>query len=112
MMICNMKPQHQMTKDDLLKENIELRKYIDKLEAELERQSDVFQTGSLTEIIEGHSEAAELENKQNRELANYEKRKVLYDMKSLYSGYRKRFGEKPATREVALNMKMILNQAS
>ncbi len=112
MMICNMKPQHQMTKDDLLKENIELRKYIDQLEGELAKQRDVFQSGTLDEIIEVYTEQAASEKKKDWGVPNPQKNKALFDMKDMYSDYRKRFGQKPATREVALNMKMILNQAS
>lgn len=114
--ILELKPQHEMTKEDLAKENIELRKYIDRLESEKNRTSDVFQDGTLSEIIDACKEQAQEENQKKQLMPVGSKRrsstnkKTMDDLMAQYSRYRKVFGEKPASKEVSLNMKVILQQ--
>lgn len=113
--ILELKPQHEMTREDLAKENIELRKYIDRLESEKNRTSDVFQDGTLSEIIDACKEQAQEENQKKQLMPVGSKRrssankKTMDDLMAQYSRYRKVFGEKPASKEVSLNMKVILN---
>ena len=88
--------------------------YIDQLETKLNNKIDVFQEGSLTEIIEACTLESRKESQQKR--TSFESKrtgrnnKSLEDLMAQYSKYRKAFGEKPASREVSINLNSILNK--
>lgn len=110
----NLKAQHQMTREDLIDENRKLRMYIDQLETRINNKIDVFQEGSLTEIIEACTVEARKENQQKKtsfaSQKTGKKNKSLEDLMEQYSKYRKVFGEKPASREVSINLKSIFDK--
>lgn len=109
-----MKAQYQMTREDLIDENRQLRMYIDRLETKINNKIDVFQEGSLTEIIEACTAEARKENQQQKKpflsQKSGKKNKSLEDLMEQYSKYRKVFGEKPASREVSINLKSIFHK--
>jgi len=106
----NLKDQHLMTREDLIHENMELRKYIDKLETKLSQKEDVFQEGTLTDIIDGYRAEDKIELNVPTIKKKTTNKKSLDDMMMQYRKYRKVFGEKPSSKEISVNLKMLLNQ--
>ena len=109
-----MKAQYQMTREDLIDENRKLRMYIDQLETKINNKIDVFQEGSLAEIIEACTLESRKEDQQKgtsfASKRTGRNNKSLDDLIVQYSKYRKAFGEKPASREVSINLNSILNK--
>lgn len=101
-----LKPQWQMTKDDLVNENRELRIYIDKLERQLEQGADVFQSGSLESIISGSKVEREKEEKVLKQNVS-NAMKSISDLMAQYKKYRQLTGEKPATKMIKINVNAL-----
>lgn len=101
-----LKPQWQMTKDDLVNENRELRIYIDKLERQLEQGADVFQSGSLESIISGSKVECEKEEKILKQSVS-NTMKSISDLMAQYKKYRQMIGEKPAPKTIKINVNAL-----
>ena len=106
----NLKPQHLMSKEDLTEENRMLRIYIDQLEKELESRADVFQAGTLTDVINEQKNICDNEVEQRPSFNGLKKssnKMAIVELTLQYKKYRKVFGEKPASREIKLNLSAI-----
>lgn len=101
-----LKPQWQMTKEDLINENRELRIYIDKLERQLQQGADVFQSGSLESIINGSKEECEQEETRLKQSVS-NTMKSISDLMSQYQKYRQLAGEKPAPKMIKVNVNTL-----
>ncbi len=101
-----LKPQWQMTKEDLVNENRELRIYIDKLERQLQQGADVFQSGSLESIISGSKVECEKEEKILKQNVS-NTMKSISDLMAQYKKYRQFTGEKPATKMIKINVNAL-----
>lgn len=101
-----LKPQWQMTKEDLVNENRELRIYIDKLERQLQQGADVFQSGNLEGIINGSkAECEQAEKVLKQSVSNV--MKGFSDLMAQYKKYRQLTGEKPATKMIKINVNAL-----
>lgn len=99
-----------MSKADLTEENRMLRMYIDQLEKELESRADVFQAGTLTDVINEQKNICDNEVEQRPAFNGLKKssnKKAIDELTLQYKKYRKVFGEKPASREIKLNLSAI-----
>ena len=101
-----LKPQWQMTKEDLVNENRELRIYIDKLERQLQQGADVFQSGSLESIISGSKEECEQEEKVLKQSVSTAM-KSISELMAQYKKYRQMAGEKPAPKTIKINVNAL-----
>ena len=101
-----LKPQWQMTKEDLVNENRELRIYIDKLERQLQQGADVFQSGSLESIISGSKEECEQEEQVLKQSFSGAMNK-FNDLMAQYKKYRQMTGEKTAPKMIKVNVNAL-----
>lgn len=80
-----MKPVYKMTREELILENIELRKQIDKLEAKMNMQADVFDQRTLDNIIAGFKE----EKQVQETISPFARKKKSGDNSDFMASYRK-----------------------
>lgn len=101
-----LKPQWQMTKEDLVNENRELRIYIDKLERQLQQGADVFQSGNLESIINGSKAECEQEERVLKQSVS-NAMKSISELMAQYKKYRQMAGEKPAPKTIKVNVNAL-----
>jgi len=99
-----MKPVYKLTREELILENIELRKQIDRLESKLNMQADVFDSRTLDKIIEDCKEAGNQEQKPLMPFGTRKKQSGnLNDFMSSYKKYRRIARETVVDKDLKLD---------
>jgi len=100
-----------MTETELRGEVLELRAMVDFLQKENDPDYDVFSEGSLDDILNSCDWKSKYEKPEKKTSSIGMKRtqsKMLENMRMQYSRYRKAFSEMTASREVLVNLNMIM----